>query len=82
MIPSVNEVLLLVLPLVGSCCATAAAARLGALLRLKEESGLCDTTGEDSIFSFIWKDVAVAPEREEGGGEAAVVAVEEAAAAF
>lgn len=81
MIPSVNDVLLQELPLVGSCCA-AAAARLGALLRLKEESGLCDTLGEDGTFPYIWKGVAVAPEREEGGGEAAVVAVEEAAAAL
>jgi len=52
MIPSVNEVLLQALPLVGSCCA-AAAARLGALLTLKEESGLCNTAGEDGIFPLM-----------------------------
>lgn len=75
--PSVNQVLLLVLALLGSSGGAVAGARLGALLRLKEEAGLCDIKGEDGIFPFMWKGVAVAPGREVGGGEGAVMAAEE-----
>jgi hypothetical protein len=76
--PSVNQVLLLLL---GSSGGAATAARLGALLRLKEEAGLCDIKGEDGIFPFMRKGVAVAPGREVGGGEGAVMAAEEEEAA-
>lgn len=77
--PSVNQVLLLLL---GSSGGAATAARLGALLRLKEEAGLCDIKGEDGIFPFMRKGVAVAPGREVGGGEGAVMAAEEEAAVW
>lgn len=52
MMPRVNQVLLLVV-LLGSSGGAVAAARLGALLRLKDEAGLCDTEGEDGIFPFM-----------------------------
>jgi len=81
MMPRVNQVVLLVLLLLGSTGGAVAAARLGALVRLKEEAGLCDIKGEAGILPFMWKDVAVAPGREVGGGEGAVMVAEEEEAA-